>query len=262
MEPSLLEVAEAAALAAGKLAVERWRAPRTLMEKGNQDLVTDVDFAAQKIITDHIAAAFPDHGFLTEEHDATLAAAGRVIWVIDPIDGTTNYSRQVPLYNVSIAATVDGQALVGVVYDAVHEELFVAERGAGARCNGQPIRVNDVARLERAVLSCDWSRGVRQRGLVLETIGRIAPSVHTIRSFGSAALAICWIAAGRVDCYFNYTLSAWDIAAAGLIVHEAGGRMTGADGAPYDLRRPTTWTLASNGALHDALLAHIAVPDR
>lgn len=246
-------VAEQAAHTAGALIRRKLAEPLQVTSKGFRDLVTDADLAAQEQITDTIRQHFPDHGFLAEEKNSDLPPSGPVRWIIDPIDGTSNYSRSLPIFCVSIAVAVAEEVVAGVIYDPTGDELFSAVRGQGATVNGQPLRVSSTADLAEAIVGVDWGRqqAIRQRSL--EALNRFAHQVRSIRALGSSALALAWVAAGRMDLYGNYRLSAWDIAAGGLLIHEAGGLMSDLHGVPVRLVENTP-CVASNGLLHEQFL--------
>ncbi len=262
----LLSVAKEAAAAAGEVAREKFTQPLRVSSKGFRDYVTDADLAAQEKITTMIRAAFPDHGFLTEEEDSSLPTAGPVIWIIDPIDGTTNYSRGIPVFCVSIAAVQnrpplgDRDLLVGVIYDPMRDEMFSAVAGGGSFLNGRPMHASSTSELDPAVIAADWNYAGAIRQQTLDSVNRLVHDVDGIRSFASAALALAWVAAGRVDGYFNYSLMSWDLAAASLLIRQAGGRLTDIAGRPLSYGRGNMVCLASNGRLHDRLLHYL--PDQ
>jgi myo-inositol-1(or 4)-monophosphatase len=249
-------VAEAAALEAGALIRRKLVEPRTVTSKGFRDLVTDADYAAQQHITALIRANFPEHGFLAEEEDAALPVAGSVLWIVDPLDGTSNYSRGIPNFCVSIAVAANAQIVVGVIYDPMHEELFSAVRGQGCTLNGQPMTVSPTADLADAVVSLDWGRRYEVRQAALSALLRFAHHVRSVRAIGSAALTLAWVAAGRLDAYINFNLSAWDIAAGVLLIEEAGGTASDLSGLPLSLAKNTT-CLGVNRHLQGDLLALI-----
>ena len=277
---TLLNTARETAVLAGELARQKWSRPLRVRAKGFRDLVTDADLATQKLITDTISARFPDHGFLTEETDATLPAAGPIIWIIDPIDGTTNYSRQNPVFCVSIAAAVPVdseqlavgssgvelvagyQVLAGAVYDPIQDELFSAAAGEGAtlksRHGQQSLQVSAVNDMAESVICLDWSHLHRQRQWSLDAIQTVGHAVHSIRALGSAALAIAWVGTGRLDGYLNYSLQPWDVAAAGLILQEAGGAISDSLGHPLGHGVSAGSCVATNGLIHPAFLHSLA----
>jgi myo-inositol-1(or 4)-monophosphatase len=262
----LLAAAEELAVVAGKLVHDKWVNPVPVQSKGFRDVVTEADFAAQALITNAVKLRFPTHGFLTEEVDDSLSTEGEVIWVIDPIDGTINFSRGLPDFCVSVAAVAGGKPLVeilenpkilaGAIYDPMRGELFSAGLGLGGFVRGdgekRPLHVSPISTVEEALLTHDWSHEVIGRQYIMEKLERINPHVFSIRAIGTASLALAWLAAGRSDIYFNYSLKPWDIAAAQILLAEAGGRLTNADGTQlvWDVTGMTC--LASNGRLHQA----------
>lgn len=260
---ALRDVAESVALSAGKLVRQKWLEPREISEKGYRDYVTDADYASQTLITRTIRAAFPAHGFLTEEDDPSLPPDGEVIWVIDPVDGTSNYSRQVPIYSISIGAAAvqeagqDGRQryvpIAGVIYDPMRDELFSAASGAASKLNGRTINVSQIDDLGSSIISMDWSRNFQRRQALLSVLERVSHHAHTIRATGSASLALAWVAAGRFDVYFNFGMGPWDVAAASVIISQAGGIVTTASGQPWFLDDATC--VASNKRLHAAFLS-------
>ncbi len=250
-------VAELAARAGGQVLLERFHAAREVRLKGWRDIVTDADTAAQDAVIAAIRQHFPEHGLLSEEGLST-DTNNDWVWVIDPLDGTVNYSRCLPNFCVSVAAVESSQPVVGAVFDPLRGHLFAAERGAGASLNGQPLRASNCAHIAQAVIGMDWARLPAVRSQVIASLSRVAPLAGTIRAIGSAALALCYVAAGWLDGYFHLALQPWDGAAAGLMIHEAGGTLTTPSG--------TDWTytqagcIASNGPIHSELLALVKEP--
>lgn len=258
----LVEVASAAARAAGEDVQARLQRERVIDVKGYRDIVTDADVAAQAIIVGMIRETFPDHGFLVEEEDPELPVAGPVVWIIDPIDGTTNYSRGVPVFCVSIAAvTTDASGtvrpLAAAVYDPLRDELFSAGYGQGSRLNGAPLQVSSTATVAEAVVALDFGHSDTVRTVSLVHAERLANDVTTLRAFGSAVLALAWVAAGRLDAYLNNALKPWDYAAGWLLIEEAGGMVTLLDGMAR-LDRGSSAGLGSNRTIHQALIATLA----
>lgn len=256
----ITEFAERVARQAGELLRERWKQPRRLSEKGYRDWVTDADYASQALLTETIRDAFPNHGFLAEEEGGDLPATGDIIWIIDPVDGTSNYSRQQPNFCISLAAFCHNEALVGVIYDPIRDELFRATRDDGSYLNDQPITTSDVSDLKRAIIALDWSHAPQARQQTLEMLQQVAHQVHTIRAIGSAALALAWLAAGRLDVYFNLSLKPWDYAAGVLLIELAGGQLHDLHGGRVTPEKGTCSCLATNGFLRDSFL-HLIAPN-
>lgn len=252
MGDDLLQTAVGAARSAGELVRGLWVKPRTLSAKGFRDWVTDADVASQAHIAAYILARHPGHGFLPEE-ESDLPKTGPVIWAVDPIDGTTNFSRGVPLFSISIAGLVDGRAVVGVVYDVLRDELFAAGSGRGATLNDKPITTSDRETLATAIMALDWSRQPHLRQEAYGLLGRVVNQVHTVRAIGSAALALAWVACGRLDGYFNLSLSTWDIAAGQLLVEEAGGVCKQRGGGDFVFDLQSMSCVADNGQISKAL---------
>jgi myo-inositol-1(or 4)-monophosphatase len=261
----LQNTAERAAYLAGNLVREMWQTPLQIKSKGYRDIVTDADYASQHAITDFVQEQFPDHGFLVEEDNPDLPQDGEIIWIIDPVDGTSNFSRSQPIFCISIAASVsirrnppagdstskelETRTLAGVIYDPLRDEMFSSAAGAGSALNGQPIQVSPVNELESAVVCLDVSREERGRQAMLNAVGRFAHRVRTIRAHGSAALALAWVAAGRLDIYTNLEIGPWDVAAASLIISEAGGQVSNHDNQPWAVG--DSGCIASNGKIHN-----------
>ena len=248
----MLETAIEAARRAGQVIVDRYSAGHTVTVKGYRNIATEVDTAAEAVILNLIRERFPDHAILSEEAGGSGIGEGYT-WVVDPLDGTTNYSRRLPICSVSVGLLEDGDPLAGVVYDPLRGHMFVAERGGGARLNDAPIHASQVARLDHTVVGMDWGHSDAERGRTLRTLLRVAPHCGTVRALGSAALALCYVAAGWLDAYFNLIMKPWDAAAGVLLIAEAGGRCTTLDGQPYRVERPGC--VATNGNVQDSLLA-------
>jgi myo-inositol-1(or 4)-monophosphatase len=257
----MLQTAVEAAERAGQIIVERYSDERDIAFKGRRDIVTDADTAAEASVLDMIRARFPDHVILSEEAGGS-GVGGGYTWVVDPLDGTTNYAHRVPIFSVSIAVLKAGEPLIGVVYEPLREQMFIAERGGGARVNGGPwkrgrlMRVSRVANFGHTVVGLDWTRNDAGREQVLAYLREIAPRCGTIRMLGSAALGLTYVAAGMLDAYFHLSLQPWDAAAGILLVAEAGGRCTTLEGEPYHLDSPGC--LVTNGWIHEELLSLIS----
>lgn len=228
-------VALAAALAAGRVLKRKFHQTREIRSKGYRDLVTDADFASDRTARTILNKAFPAHSVLSEE-DQTPPPKREFVWIIDPLDGTSNYARRIPIFCISLALVRRGQPLVGVVYDPLRAECFFAERGHGAFLNGEPIHASAVTAFERGVIGFELARDpiLRARGFTLFT--HFAAQCHTARIGGAAALSLCYIGAGRLDLYLQLALSPWDVAAGILIAREAGAQVTHLNGRPATLR--------------------------
>jgi len=243
---------------AGRILRRRFRTAVRITKKGPADIVTATDVEAQALIVQRIRRKFPAHGILAEEGlDSTAGTEWR--WIVDPLDGTKNFAHGLPSFCVSIAAERAGRVELGVVLDPMGEELFVAVRGCGAWCNGRPIRVSQARDLDQAFLGTGLPHRVRRfAGSVGRTFTRFAILSLGVRDRGAGALDLCYVACGRFDGYWEIDQSPWDIAAGGLMVSEAGGRMSDFRGRPFDIFGGET--VASNGKLHDQILAVLGMP--
>lgn len=246
-EPSPLSAAVEAARAAARVALERFRKPLVISRKGFRDIVTEADIAAQDAAVAVIQSRFPGVAILGEENLAADTTAD-TLWVIDPIDGTTNYARGFPIFCTALGVVRQGRPSVGVVYDPLHDHLFTAERGRGARLNGSPIRVSDVSTLSDAILALDWGRSPAERRRSFALLERLVLQCRSVRAVGSAALAMAYLAAGWIDLFYNFTLQPWDGVAGQVLIEEAGGRITNSLGEAWHYTQPSA--LASNNRLH------------
>ena len=254
----MLHTAIEAAHRAGRMIAERYPDGHTLTIKGYRDLVTDADTAAEALIIDLIRERFPDHTIVSEEGGGSESSSDYT-WIVDPLDGTTNYVHHHPVFAVSIGLVKRGDPLVGVIYDPLREHMFVADRGGEARLNGVPIHVSRVANLGNAMVGLDWGHSNEVRKRILLYLHQIAPHCGTLRVLGSAALAMAYVAAGWLDAYFHIGLKPWDTAAGMLIINEAGGRCSTFEGEPYRVNLPGC--LATNSLIHDELLILMRRPD-
>lgn len=257
--PEYLATAVEAVIRAGDVQMARVGAAMRIEKKGVIDLVTETDREIEREFRDLIARRFPRHDVLGEEYSAAgeRQHVPEFCWLFDPIDGTTNFAHGLPIFCSSAALEINGQAVVAAVYDPNRRELFTAERGRGAWLNGTPIRVTTEDRLIDALLCTGFPYHVQQKpdelvGLFAHFLSR----ARAVRRLGSAAIDLCYVAAGRLDGFWEMHLGPWDIAAGALIVEEAGGRVTATDGTPFSARSGNI--LATNGRLHDQMLTTIA----
>jgi myo-inositol-1(or 4)-monophosphatase len=257
LDPIYPATAIEGALRAGRVHRGLFRQAFEVQKKGPIDLVTAADLQVEREFRALIAERFPSHVVLGEEAGAGLASAGgRARWIIDPLDGTTNFAHGIALFCVSIALEIDGVLQVGVVYDPIGDELFTAERGGGAWLNGVRLHVSETRNLVDALLCTGFPYSVRERRRrQVEVFAAFLGQARAVRRLGSAALDLCYVAAGRFDGFWEEMLQPWDLAAAAVIVEEAGGRLSRYDGSPIDIHGGQT--AVSNGWLHAPLLAVI-----
>jgi myo-inositol-1(or 4)-monophosphatase len=246
-------VAIDAARDAGRLLRAELRGSRRIAFKGaSTNLVTEMDERAEALIVGRLGQAFPDDTILAEERGAAPGRSDRR-WIVDPLDGTTNYAHGVAIYCVSIALEVDRRIELGVAYDPSLDELHVAERGRGATVNGERLAVSSTATLDESLLTTGFPYNIREtRDTNLKEYAAFALRCRGVRRLGSAVLDLAWVAAGRLDGFWELRLGPWDVAAGRLLVEEAGGRVTNLEGGALDLDAPAV--VASNGRIHDAML--------
>ncbi len=249
----MLEQMTEIAKQAGKFLKENEGNISRIDEKGSfTNLVTDIDKGSEKMIKDFIEKNFPGHGILAEESGAS-SPLSEYRWIIDPLDGTTNFTHSFPVYCVSIALELRGEVIAGVVYDPNFGELFSAEKGSGAYLNGKRLRVTSAATLEKALLATGFPYDVRHNPFnCIQHFEAFLLKAQAVRRLGSAALDICYVASGRLDGFWEVNLHPWDTAAATLITAEAGGKVTGFNGEKYSIYQRDI--VLSNGVLHDQML--------
>ena len=243
---SALEVAQQAAGVAGQIIRDRFATAKDIRFKGRADIVTDVDLSAEKAVLELLRDEFPDFGVLAEE-SAPIESNSGYTWVVDPLDGTRNYAMGVPHFCTVVALAQGRDIVLGITYDPVREESFVAQAGKGARLNEDPISVSDTREVLNASLCFDMGYVDEKAGLALDMLRSVWPNVQSLRLMGSAALGIAYAAAGRVDLYFHHALSPWDIASGLLLVKEAGGIVVDRAGNTADLLTPSI--IAANSDL-------------
>lgn len=251
----LLLVAIEAVRKAGQILREELGKERVITHKGVIDLVTDVDRRSEAAIVEVIRAAFPDHAVVGEEGGEIAGAPGRggYTWLIDPLDGTTNYTHGFPCFCVSVGVACEGVPVAGAIYDPTREELFTALRGEGAYFNGHRLRVSTVKDLDDALLATGFPADLRETRMNLDHFTNFCLVAQAVRRPGSAALDIAYVAAGRLDGFWELRLSPWDMAAGALMVEEAGGRLSEVDGSPFTVFGKGI--VASNGLIHDVILS-------
>lgn len=251
----LLKVAEEAARA-GAIELNAWRGRFTARQKGRHDLVTDADLASERAIRNVISRHFPEHGVLGEEAPAREQLEREYCWVVDPLDGTTNYVHGFPCYGVSIAVAHRSRLMAGVVYDPTREECFSAAAGNGATLNGAPMSTTTATEVGEALLAVSFPANLTRDSPDLESFLQVAPMCQAVRRMGSAALNLAYVACGRLDGHWAHIIYPWDAAAGVLLVQEAGGVATGSDGRPFELAAGDYLTAATR-ELHAALLPHV-----
>ena len=257
-DPLLVQTAIEIALRAGRLQIERLATGVEIRKKGAIDIVTQVDLEVERMGRALIAERFPEHAVLAEElpNEGPDASASTHCWVFDPIDGTVNYAHGLPFFCTSLALEIEERAVLGVVYEPTREELFVAERGAGARLNGVPMAVSPTNTLIDAMLCTGFPYDVHETvDEVVGLFGAFVGRARAVRRLGSAALDLCYVASGRLDGFWEQRLNAWDMSAGALIVEEAGGRVTNMDAGVFDAHGGHV--LATNGRVHDEMLSTI-----
>lgn len=239
-----LRVAITAARAGGEV-LQRWASKFTVREKSPANLVTEADFESQQTIRKIILDAFPRHGFLGEEAGEDIPGEDGYRWIVDPLDGTSNYVHGFPYYAVSIGLEKDGELITGVILDPTRDELFSATKDGGAHLNGEPIRPSPIDKLSESLVMVSLPTNVpKGHFTIAQFLAALDAAQHVQRS-GSAALNLCYVACGRMEAYFSMSLNAWDVAAGALIVQEAGGRISKIDGEPLQVDVPDM--LSANG---------------
>ncbi len=255
-ETEFLKIACRAAREAGTIQREKFSLPKEVFYKGAIDLVTNVDRACETTILNILKEVFPTHGILSEESDFTPSDSP-YLWIVDPLDGTTNYAHGYPCFSVSIALEHAGELLVGVVYNPITDECFTAIRGGGAFKNHQPLHVSKTRKIRQALLCTGfpYDVGTSERNNLKEFIA-IIKQAQGVRRDGSAALDLCRVAEGSFDGFWELKLKPWDVAAGALIAMEAGGRVTSFFGEAFHPRQDTI--LCTNGLIHDELRQYLS----
>jgi myo-inositol-1(or 4)-monophosphatase len=246
-----LAICEQAARAGGQVLLD-WEERFSVREKGPSDLVTEADLASQETVREVLLSAFPHHEFLSEEEPADVSSPGKANrtsaqsgdaspptyrWIVDPLDGTTNYVHHIPEFAVSIALERGGEVLVGCVFNPVAGECYTAHRGEGAFLNGKRLTASRITELSKALVAASFPPKVEPGSRPLVDFNRMIVACQSIRRTGSAALNLCYVAAGRFDAYWARETKIWDVAAGSLMIQEAGGVITSLDGSPLRLDR-------------------------
>ena len=254
----LTMVATLAALKAGEMLRKGFGTEMHFTTKeGRHNLVTEWDQKAENVIIDFIKSHFPQHAFIAEESGESGEVKEGIQWIIDPIDGTVNFAHKIPMFSVSIAASIQSDVLAGVVYNPIDHELFIAEKGNGAYLNGSRLKVTETAVLDSAICATGFPYNVHENPLsCLDHFTTFAKMGIPIRRIGSAALDLAYLAAGRFDGFWEVSLRPWDYAAGKLLIEEAGGKLTNFSGEPYEALEEGP-IVASNGILHDQILKNI-----
>jgi len=250
---AFLDVAWQAADTVGAIIRANWLKPKTVDHKGAVDLVTDTDRRCERTIVEIITKEFPDHSILAEEETRLEHDDSSYRWIIDPLDGTTNFAHGYPHFCVSIGLEWNGEVILGLVYDPLRRECFQAIKGQGATLNGEPIHCSAVTEIDNALLATGFPYDRRDHAdYYLSFFRAFLTRCQGIRRNGSAALDLCYVACGRIDGYWELKLKPWDVAAASLIVTEAGGKLSDFRGQPFDIRGRET--LAANMLIHQQMM--------
>lgn len=248
---SFLETSVDIAREAGSLLAQYFERRVAFELKGSYDLVTEADRASEKLIVERLRSYFPSHGILAEE-SGLHESSSEYRWYIDPLDGTTNFAHGFPVFNVTIALERAGEMICGVIYDPTRQEMFTAERGAGAYLNNRRIHVSKAQNLEESLLATGFPSRKRHQNVNVHFFHQVSMVTHGVRRAGAAATDLAYVACGRLEGFWEFWLNPWDIAAGLLMVEEAGGRTSDMLGRPAHLR--AEHLLADNGHIHGQVL--------
>ena len=251
-----LETAVEIAREAGALLVNFFERRVPFETKGEFDLVTEADRASEKLVVERLRSYFPAHNVMAEEGGGHQSAS-EYRWFVDPLDGTTNFAHSFPVFNVTLGLERAGELIAGVVYDPVKQEMFTAERGAGAYLNNRRMHVSGVKDVSDSLASTGFPSRKRHHNVNIHFYYQLAMASHGVRRTGSAAIDLAYVACGRLDFFWEFGLKPWDMAAGCLLVREAGGRVSDMKGAPHSVTA-SDHLLADNGALHEEILKDFA----
>lgn len=259
LPPVFLATAVESVIRAGDVQMAHFGGELHVNKKGAIDLVTEIDLRVEREFRARIAERFPNHAVLGEEfsNEADREAVPEYCWVFDPVDGTTNYAHGLPIFCSSLALEIRGVPSVAAVYDPSRQELFTAEQGQGAWLNGAPLRVSRATALIDSLLCTGFPYSVQKKADdLVHVFAEFLKVSRAVRRLGSAAIDLCYVAAGRFDGFWEHSLHPWDVAAGALIVEEAGGRVTNLQGGTYSSREGSV--IATNALIHDAMVATIS----
>jgi myo-inositol-1(or 4)-monophosphatase len=248
---SYLETAVAIARESGALLADFFARHIPYELKAENDLVTEADRASERLVIERLTKHYPTHAIVAEEGGGHESPSG-FRWYVDPLDGTTNFAHSFPCFDVTLALEQQGELIAGVIFDPINEELFTAERGAGAFLNGSRIHVSKVAKLEGALVATGFPSRKRHQSINIHFYHQLGMATHGVRRCGSAAIDLAFVACGRLDAFWEFGLNPWDMAAGRLLVAEAGGEFSGMHGEPHQLRGPDL--LVDNGLIHEEIL--------
>jgi myo-inositol-1(or 4)-monophosphatase len=253
----MLNFAIETARSAGKILLDKFGHAMNVSKKGDINLVTEADFASEKFIVERIRTHHPRHSILAEESGADIVDdANEWKWIIDPLDGTTNFAHGYPCFCVTLALEHKGEIVIGVTFDPTRDELFAVEKGNGASLNGKTIRVSQTRILRDALLVTGFPYDVAQRENFAQHLTDFVVSARGVRRDGSAAIDLAYVACGRFDGFWEEGLHPWDVAAGTLLIAEAGGKTSYYDGSKFDIYKPPI--CASNGLIHEEMLKILA----
>lgn len=243
---------------AGRLLLEKFGTKLNVSKKGDINLVTEADLASEALIMERIRSHYPKHSILAEESGEAVVTGGDQSWkwIIDPLDGTTNFAHGYPCWCVTLALEHDGEIVVGVTYDPTRNELFAAERGRGASLNNKPIRVSQTEELSESLIVTGFPYDLRERPELTRSLTELLLKARGVRRDGSAAIDMAYVACGRFDGFWEAGLNPWDVAAGYLLIEEAGGQVSRYDSSAFDIYTPPI--LATNGLIHSQMAGILA----